>query len=147
MDYHGFYVSGDRFVLSYRIHNREILEMPNGEPDINGVTHSFRVGPGTSDISLLVGQGIGDGSHATVGGLLTFDALELSGQSGEADGTVAMSSTGMQNALSSPDGDWVAGSARGTTEGIQWKVDSKQRLILQIPPSDQSLLPSRKYFR
>lgn len=137
MDYKGYYVSGERFVLTYRIHDREILETPIGEPDINGVTHSFRVGPGKSEISLLVGRGIGDGSHIK-GGLMTFEALEPSRQSGEADGTVAMSSTGMHDSPSSPNGNWVAGSARGTTEGMRWEVDSKQRLILRIPPSDQT---------
>ena len=137
MDYKGHYVSGDRFVLSYRIHDRKILERPRGELDINGVTHSFRVGPGTSEISLLVARGLDRGSHIK-GGLMTFEALEPSRQSGEADGTVAMSSTGMFDAPSSPDGSWVAGSARGNTEGLRWKIDSERRLILQIPPSDQS---------
>ena len=137
MDYEGHYVSDDRFVLSYRIHSRDILEMPIAKPNIEGITHSFQVGPGTTEISLLVGKG-SDVTGQEKGGLMAFEDLVPSVQRGEAEGMVAIAATGIFAPHAAATSAWVAGNVRGQTDGLRWDIDSEERLILRISPSDQT---------
>ena len=54
--YFGHYLYGDRAVLSYRVHDRKILETVEGERMGDGhvVRHTYRIEPGDDDVRLRV---------------------------------------------------------------------------------------------
>src|SRR5207249_1566722 len=54
--YHGHYVHGDKVILKYEVHGREVLEMPGAEKDADQIvlTRTFRVAPSNQRIDALM---------------------------------------------------------------------------------------------
>ncbi len=145
MEYQGYYLHGDRVVLSYHIDGRAVLEMPSpagSGKDAAGVRHSLRIGGGAA-LRLVVAQRseAADaafidpplGAASAAGGSSVSSSSHQTGRrSASASGTVAILGD-------RTDGDWQSATAaivRGDTAGLRWQTDAKGRLILHLPADE-----------
>ncbi|TVP94894.1 MAG: hypothetical protein EA381_19545 [Planctomycetaceae bacterium] len=144
LDYHGHYLHGDRVVLSYAIDQREVFEtvesLVRPEPaegddradnevnsDGRGIAQTLQIGPGSR---LLLAIGRLDGYRIT--DAASDRSLRVSSAVG--------SSISMQR-IDPTDSELpghVGIGILGDRDGLTWRVDDQQRVVLEIPESDRS---------
>ncbi len=133
LDYHGHYLHGDRVVMSYAIDRREILETVQQSTALGDSTYSpptilqtLRIGPGRR-LVLSVAQ-LGD--------------LQLVGDTHAAHSAVVARAGGEQwsSENSGKRYTYFAAGLLGDREGLNWSRDAADRLVLEIPASDQERL-------
>ena len=150
MRYRGHYVNGRQAVLSFSIQGRDILELPSAE-ESNGfltISHSLRIGPGSSPLRLCAGQpGQWDGIAEGVVELGQTVPTQASGSAGAnlAMAGVASPSAGVNPPVETREisagiryHDFIAAAAAGQTDGWRWQVDDQHRLVLNIPADDHA---------
>lgn len=127
MDYRGHYLFGDRVVLSYAIDQRSILESPQATSDT--VTHSLEIGPG----KLLV-LCVAKFANEMTAGVCKFGHDDERSKRGDASGSfvAAWHTSGEQI------DHFTAAGVAGDVDGLQWTIDDKNRLALQIPASQRA---------
>lgn len=127
-DYKGHYLQGKQLVLSYEIDGRGILELPQVIEGKLGVRHTLRIGPGNA---LILATATPGNTKASFSGVRYMDGQSPSGKQGPATHAIAMVSH-----LNS----FTASSVIGATDGMTWKTDDQQRLILNIPADNKPRL-------
>ncbi len=148
MEYHGLYVKEDQKVLHYSIRQREVWELPEVAPSGQGMQHTFRIAPGKEPLQLVVGQGTPSGNRYS--GVIRWVALADASlrslrpisRGGEARQHLAVSAGAALNVLDETgvaDVPWVGATITGPTSGLSWEVDSEERLILSIAPSEEEM--------
>jgi len=135
LDYRGYCLHGDRVVLSYRIDGRQVLESPSLESNKQVFGHDLEIGPGPA-LRLVVGQAP---IRAPIqpegfGGVFEIDSKQRIGATGPALRTLAASGQMLEGKL----GAFVASAVHGQTKDLTWNVDAKQRLVLEIPESNET---------
>ena len=120
MEYHGHYLYGDQVVLSYTLEGREIMESPSAPEGFGAVVHTLEMEAGKA-MKLAVGEL--PNSTKEYSGHLKLDAKEFVITE---TGGIAVLGTGKT-------GEFVAASALWDVEGTEWEIDSKNRLVLNIP--------------
>ena len=118
IDYRGYYRHGQRIILSYRVDGREVDELPESTGD--GLMHTLRIGPGEV---LVLAVATAPKRDRPIG---------AQQRSYPASQPIALRQGQTER--------FVAAAVRGDDEGLTWRVDSKNRLVLEIPASDQSRL-------
>lgn len=111
--YKGLYRHGEQVVLSYRVADCDVLELPgvlDGFPD--AITRTFHIGPRKESLSLVVCEV--KGAKASAGESATSIATLVVGD---------MS---------------TAAIAAGTPKKSAWVVRDGERLVLALPPSTES---------
>ena len=137
MKFQGHYVYNRQAILSFTIQEREVLEWPQADNrnDLLVVSHTLRIGPGSTPMRLCVGQSESVG--AGVRGVAAFGETVPKGSTGPAAGQLVMTGTAMPAAVSGTggqsDGDFMAAGALGSASGLTWEIDDQQRLVLNIP--------------
>lgn len=125
LDYRGHYLKDDHVVVSYAIDRREILETPSVIAGTAGATpaivQTLRIGPGRELKLALAGDGR---SASTIAGNPVAGAV--------ADQVVVSKTTAASEA------DTLAIGIAGDRDGMTWSIDSKNRLVLEIPATDQT---------
>lgn len=134
MQYHGYYLHNDDVVLSYAIDERAVLERPKLVAP-NTIAHTLNLEPGGA-LALAVARAKFDESISVSSGVATRDQIPTGdsfSRDGEVHGKVAFviqDRDGLRPRLS-------LAAVIGETEGMQWQIDSKQRLVLKIPSDDK----------
>jgi hypothetical protein len=117
--YRGLYVNGSRVVFSYTVGSCPVLELPGFEQLENAwsFTRTFRIGPSTVPLTLLVSEGAGPGGIGAVGG------NEFAASQGPAgQGNIALL-------------DGVAvGLGAEAPPGAAWEIAGGSRVHLRLPP-------------
>tara|TARA_R110002049_G_scaffold27321_2_gene93974 strand:- start:31302 stop:34574 length:3273 start_codon:yes stop_codon:yes gene_type:complete len=125
MDYKGYYLCGNKVVLSYSIDGRDILEMPSSGSS-NSVEHFFRIGPGAPLVLAVLDAGDAKRrADASRSEPATFSPID------ESSRARFVAVTGVDGTAI---GDFRAG-VRGNTKGMKWQVQESRYLVLQIPAS------------
>lgn len=138
LDYRGHYLYEDQTVFHYRIDGREIYELPH-QHAVAGADHAMqhvlRIAPG-EPLTLAVAQGTDAASprDAIAAGGVSLAGADIS--RAPAQGAVAYLSQ------RSADGelDWTAATVGGDTAGLAWEIDEQRRIVLHIPPADETRL-------
>ncbi|QDV51807.1 DUF6797 domain-containing protein [Gimesia fumaroli] len=133
LDYHGHYLHGKQLVLSYQIDGREIFELPQVVKGKTAVRHSLRVAPGNT---LVLGTATPIKREANFFGVLTGNETQPLQKQGAAKNAIAISGRSQGTQL----GPFTASAVTGDISGMNWHVDSQQRLILTIPQDDKPRL-------
>ncbi len=140
--YRGYYVHGNQVVFTYQIDGRAILESPSRQGALNpAIVHRMRIEPGDKALKLCVASFKGDA------GILPLDALDKATAAAGASFpsvSVKKSSTIRSVILSAEVSEksleeFVAATILGQSKDLAWEVDSKKRLVLNIPPSKEPL--------
>lgn len=130
LDYRGHYLHGDRAVLSYAIDGREVLESPEliarGDDELPLLSQTLRIGPGRR---------------------LVLAAGRLEGMRPESDKTSGRFDVSRAPFIAVPDDDssdpthaYFAFGITGEAEGVFGRVDEQNRLVVEIPESDDERL-------
>jgi len=129
LQYHGHYLYAEQAILSYAIHGREILEMihANATGELQTVEHTLRIDSGDADLQLCVGKMGAAGSRA---GLVRWGETETSQRQGNVGDSIAM----VANTTGDGD-DHIAAAAIGDVDGLTWRIDDANRIVLTIPAS------------
>ena len=133
LDYHGHYLHGDRVIMSYAIDRREVLELAEAETSSGDpaapitLMQTLKIGAGER-LVLAVAQREGLRRHwdpidAGTYALMTHPAGELKPGDAAAHGSA-----------------YLAVGLLGDRDGLTWRVDDSDRLILEIPASDSERL-------
>ena len=120
MEYRGHYLHGDQVVLSYKMEGRGILETPSAPEGFGAVIHTFEMEPGKA-LQLCTGK-LANAAQA-FSGHLQLDAKEF-----ELTETGGIAVLGRSKV-----GGFVAAAALWDVEGMEWSIDSKNGLVLDIP--------------
>ncbi|QDT96825.1 DUF6797 domain-containing protein [Gimesia aquarii] len=131
LDYRGHYLHGNQLVLSYKIDDREILELPQAVAKETSVRHTLRIGPGKA---LVLATATPENSESRFSGILAGNVKRPNLKQGSAAKTIAISGGSQGNQL----GHFTASAVVGNASGITWNVDQKQRLVLNIPADNKS---------
>jgi hypothetical protein len=141
MKYQGHYVYNRQAVLSYLIEGRQVLEMPGAEIT-NGtvlILHTMKIGSGKKPLRLCVGQLERPGKNPH--GLVAYGQANLTTIKGNVAGHLVISARPrLEREPDSSGGrleEFVAAGAVGSTKGMTWEVDEKERLVLEIPPDEK----------
>jgi len=134
LDYKGHYLNGDRIVLSYAIDGREILELPQEQPDTSSVRHILRIGAGDA-LVLATAKGV-EKKRNKIEGVIPSGSLRPLAREGSAVASIALNGQIKDDRL----GDFTAATVLGEANGMTWRVDDQQRLVLRIPADTQSRL-------
>jgi len=133
LDYHGHYLYGDRVILSYAIDGREVLEMPLKTPGFEGLSHVLSIKPGDQPLILCVAKYEGEGP--TTRGVVQQDYITTPQPvAGGANESIVVAGKVVAGKLAR----FVAAAARGDVEGMTWRADNQNRLVLHIPPSQNA---------
>ena len=133
MDYHGHYLHRDRAVLSYAIDQREILELPTASGKFPSVQHTLRIGPGKK---LVLALGSISKASSDFSGHLPADSVSLKlGEKGEL-AVLGSFAPEKENVL----GEFVTAAVWGDADGLTWRWDKEDHLVLEIPADDQERL-------
>ncbi len=133
LDYRGHHIHGDQVVLRYHIDGREVLELPQDQPNSAAVRHSLRIGPGKA---LVLATGVHSDPTPTFEGILAAGSSRLTQDKGAAKSSVAISGQIAKQKL----GAFTASFVSGDTSGLTWSVDNRHRLVLRIPADAKSRL-------
>jgi hypothetical protein len=137
MKYQGHYVYNRQAILSFTIEGRQVLEWPDAEKNNDSVvvSHTLRIGPGSTPLRLCVGQP--ESAGARIQGLVTLGQTTPKASSGSVAGHLVVTAEATPGADSASVGqsygDFVAAGALGVTKGLTWEVDDQHRLVLNIP--------------
>ncbi|MGO8701009.1 MAG: DUF6797 domain-containing protein [Limisphaerales bacterium] len=141
MKYQGHYAYNRQAILSFSIEGRQVLERPDaqGSNDFVVVSHTLRIGPGSTPLRLCVGQL--ESASAITQGVVALGQTVPMERSGVVAGHLVMIAGAKRDANSSSSGqsygDFVSAGAQGSTAGLTWEVDDQQRLVLNVPPDDK----------
>lgn len=124
MEYRGHYLYNNRVVLSYAINGRDIVELPGKARGFGAIEQTLRVAPGEQELKLAVGQ-LPDGKS----GFLPLESQ-----------VVELAEEGDGLAVIKTEEQFVAVGLAGKTSGFSWEIDSKNRIVLTIPASEESRL-------
>ncbi len=137
MRFNGHYVYGRSAVLSYAIKGRDILEMPGAEESdgLPVVRHTLRIESGAEPLTLCVGR-YSEGNWP-IDGVFSLVGAGLPDGADRVDGTFAIA--GGESA-SGDYGEFVVAAAVGDTATLRWTIDEEQRILLNVPASEQAIL-------
>lgn len=126
VSYEGYYLHGDKTILSYEVSGRDILDLPKSirHEGLSIEKHTMKIESGVSDLLLSVGQRRG----SSPGGRYTLQGEKADVTVGPAAGHLLM--TGSDTLA-------VAGIT-GDVEGLTWGIDGSGRMLLHIPPGEHS---------
>jgi putative heme-binding domain-containing protein len=127
MHYRGHYLFGDRVVLSYTIDGRSILESPLATSDT--ITHSLEIGPGKTLI-----LSVADVPEDTTAGVYEFGNYGRKSTRRDASESIIVASKLDKELI----GDFMAAGVAGDVDGLEWSIDNRNRLVLQIPAADRT---------
>lgn len=133
MEYHGRYLNGSKAILSYSIDGRRVLESPQKQPGFPALIHSLEIGPGKA-LRLCIGRGVL--AEDNFAGVSQLDAPVHSWDGNER--RVPGNVLAVGELLGSKPGRFIAASVVGDNAGLSWHVDSRYRLILDIPASRET---------
>ncbi len=121
LQYYGHYLHGDRAILSYGIHHRRILETVHSSQSLGQLVlhHTLRIEAGNQPLRLCVARLDGGGRPVDLTGGESANLIARLGSASEPSRVVAAMVTGV-------------------TADVTWSVDETGRLVLSIPPSDES---------
>ena len=127
LNYRGYYQYDHKVILSYEIDGRSILELPGS--NVGGITQQFQVGAGKT-IQIALGEANGD--RQSKAWIRVNDKDNEKATFGERRRIHAFIETDSKNNSLNRMGCTVSGDSKG----IQFQVDSNNRIILTIPESD-----------
>lgn len=136
-EYKGHYLNGKQLVLSYTIDGREILEFPQKVKRKKAVRHTLCIGPGKALVLATATPADTKSSFSTV---LASDKPNSSAKTGPASSSIAINLRHANSEKSKTPivESFTASSATGDVTGMTWQIDSKQRLVLNIPADKKS---------
>jgi hypothetical protein len=129
LDYKGHFVHGERLLFSYAIDGRGVLELPEKQKGFDALVHSLRIGPGKTALKLCVGQA--EQYDEDFVGRVPFGSATVTpaSRSGAAKGHALVGGENRNGTL----GEFVVAAVTGDVEGLAWSVDSRYRMVLDIP--------------
>jgi len=133
LNYRGYHLHGSQVIMDYQIDGRDILEtasVPNSEFGPVAMHRRLEIGAGEPILLAVAKAEAGSDAQAQVVSLT--DGL-LIGASGPAAQSAIACGDVQEKQLRS----FTAAAVLGDTAGLVWQSDSKHRLILQIPASDE----------
>ena len=119
MDYIGHYLHGEQVILRYKIDGREIMELPRPGPSEDSIVHSLQIQPG-QELVLAAVAGDASAKQRVVTPMAADNAIALATSHSE----------GQVDAV-------VAAAVTGDVEGLTWRADDANRLLLVIPADER----------
>ena len=127
MKYLGHYVYNRQAILSFTIEGRQVWSALSAKKTNNllVVSHTLKIGPGTSPMRLCVGQL--ESASTKVQGLIRPGRTVPKSRSGVVEGRMVMTANATPGADSGQNyGDFVAAGVLGMTKGLTWEVDDQR---------------------
>ncbi len=140
MQFKGRYRHGHRTILSYRIGDRDVLEVPSarkvGERFV--LEHTLEIAPGEDSLKLAAGRAVS--STGTARGIYTYDGELRDRRKGQGTKRTVLVTGSTKQQEQSGDGTnsyegAVIAAVVGQTKGVTWSVDEQDRLVLHLPAS------------
>lgn len=130
-DYHGYYLDGNKVVLSYQIDGREILESVSADSETYTIRHQLEIGPGKA---LLLAAANGIERESVQSSVNLVSQSQPKGPNGQFITSIATNAESNDGNL----GRFTSVAALGQTQGLVWSIDDRQRMVLNIPTNQKS---------
>lgn len=137
--FYGRYRHAEQTILSYRIGDRDVLERPGAETikEDPVLTHRLEIQPGGETAKLAVGKAATESGPKK--GIFSLDGERVDSSNAGVEGNLSLISEAWNGSGTSekPYRNSVVAAVTGEVEGMTWKVDDQNRIVLQIPPGNE----------